>query len=380
MIDGLFRDSLAEHGVYGWTPTEPTAYWAIGTSAFYALLFKVFGVVYWPIVVANIVLGTLLVAVTMGIATSLRGERVGVVAGGLIAVWPSLIMYTTVAASELLFMLLTAGAVLVWLRGGGSPWVRGGIVGILLGMATLVRPIAVLLPIMLAASLIWVPPANRKVAETAAVLGTVVLVMAIVIAPWTFRNYKVFGTFVLVSTNGAPNFWMGNNPNTTGGYMPLPQRVEKLDEVARSRELGSEAVNYVKERPDLFLLRTAIKALKLHMRESIASAWTRDGVLRSSLAGLVFPLWLLSNVFWCGVLISAVGGVILLFLESGRFAPFYLPFVHWLYFTGVHAVTVADDRYHFPAIPFIAIFAATFLMAMWTRFQRREPDTPQAVG
>ena len=35
-----------------------------------------------------------------------------------------------------------------------------------------------------------------------------------------------------------------------------------------------------------------------------------------------------------------------------------LPAVFWIYLAGVHAITVAMDRYHVPSIPFIAWLAA----------------------
>jgi hypothetical protein len=35
-----------------------------------------------------------------------------------------------------------------------------------------------------------------------------------------------------------------------------------------------------------------------------------------------------------------------------------LPILLWLYFTAVYSTTVVQDRYHFAAIPFIAVLAA----------------------
>ena len=54
--------------------------------------------------------------------------------------------------------------------------------------------------------------------------------IAATIAPWSIRNNAVFGEFVLLSTNGGPNLWMGNNPDSTGFYMPLPSSVDGLSE------------------------------------------------------------------------------------------------------------------------------------------------------
>src|SRR5258708_39123503 len=40
--------------------------------------------------------------------------------------------------------------------------------------------------------------------------------MASVVAPWTLRNYRELGEFVLVSTNGGVVLYSANNPYTDG--------------------------------------------------------------------------------------------------------------------------------------------------------------------
>ena len=59
-----FASNLANGDGYGWRPESPTAYWPVGTSAMYALLYAMFGHVYWPIVFFNIVLGVGIVALS----------------------------------------------------------------------------------------------------------------------------------------------------------------------------------------------------------------------------------------------------------------------------------------------------------------------------
>ena len=49
----------------------------------------------------------------------------------------------------------------------------------------------------------------------AVVVGIVALAT---VSPWTYRNYQVFGTFILVSTNGGMTMLTGNNPSVVGDY------------------------------------------------------------------------------------------------------------------------------------------------------------------
>ena len=376
-----FATNIALHGVYGWTPAEPTAYWAVGTAAIYGALFKVFGVAFWPIVILNIVIGTTLVAMTMALARILYGDRVALVAGAVMALWPSQILFVTVLASELPFMLLIVAAAWAWLNTGWPSWGRGVTVGLLLAGASYIRPVAILLPFVLAISLGFPRWPGGTVRQHATALLVAVLVMAVSIAPWTVRNYRVFGSFVLISTNGGAIFWMGNNPDTTGGYMPLPKRVSGLDEVERSTVLGAEAMDYVVENPGLFALRTLKKVVQLHVRETIAVHWNLEGLKASVLSGLETPLKLLTTAYWSVALGLALAAIATTVVQIGWRTIFLLPVAVWGYLTAVHATTVADDRYHFAAIPFIALLASAFLCRLMEfAWARESPPAGKGAG
>ena len=58
-------------------------------------------------------------------------------------------------------------------------------------------------------------------------------VILAVLSPWTLRNKAVLGKAYLVSSNFSANLWMGNNPESTGGYMPTPPEVKAMSEVER---------------------------------------------------------------------------------------------------------------------------------------------------
>jgi 4-amino-4-deoxy-L-arabinose transferase-like glycosyltransferase len=47
-------------------------------------------------------------------------------------------------------------------------------------------------------------------------LATLALASLVVIAPWTLRNYREYGRFVLVASEGGLTFWTGNHPLSPG--------------------------------------------------------------------------------------------------------------------------------------------------------------------
>jgi hypothetical protein len=121
-------------------------------------------------------------------------------------------------------------------------------------------------------------------------------------------------------------------------------------------------MDYIMTYPGQFVGRTITKAMKLHLRESIGVAWVRDGMARSRLAELARPLWFLANAYWFSVLILALAGGAIVVRPLGWRGLFHIAFLMWAYVTAVHAVIVADDRYHIPAVPFIAMFAAVAIV------------------
>ena len=271
----VFARVLTEHGVYGWTPGEPSAYWPVGTSAIYAAIYSVFGIAYPPIVALNIALSTCIVGLTMWLGIMFFNQTTATIAGGLMAVWPSEVFYVTILASEIpftLFVLLGFGA---WFTSGLSNTTRALTTGLALGAASYIRPVALLLPLIFWLSTL---PNWHRARERFVVMILATAVIALMIAPWSARNTKLFGHLVLLSTNGGTNLWMGNNPESTGFYMPLPTATDSLDEYTRDTILGEQAKQYIKEYPVSFVMRTIQKAVMLHAGETIAVHWNVEGI------------------------------------------------------------------------------------------------------
>ena len=106
------------------------------------------------------------------------------------------------------------------LRGYQKNWLRFDVwslvVGALVGWATLIRPQAVLLPFFLLPAVAFFRSRLSLVSKTFVLrIALVSAGLAAVVAPWSYRNYRAFGEFVLVSTNGGDNLLIGNGPNST---------------------------------------------------------------------------------------------------------------------------------------------------------------------
>lgn len=362
-------ENLALHGVFGITPDEPFSYWPVGTSAIYALGYVLFGVDTASAVGLNLAAGLLLVYTSALLARRWFGERTALWVAILLAAWPSLVMYVTLLASEIFFAVFVNLALLAW-RSEAQRWkVAAVLAGLMIAAASYVRPVALLLPLVLASiELLRAHRPRRTLTVAAIALATAMLA----IAPWAVRNLHLHGGLVIISTNGGPNLWMGNNPGSDGGYMPLPESVRTLSEYDRAAHLGNEAKRYMLENPARTAAMFLRKLADTHARETIAVHWNGEGLKRRlhslgiPAAPVMTALKLATQAYWIAVLLAALGGAATLLLrargaQSWRALAAELaspPLVLWGYFAVLHALIVSQDRYHFPSIPFIAMLAA----------------------
>lgn len=370
----FFAQRLAQGLGYTEIDGRQTAYWPVGPSFLYALVYRLAGPESDARLVAaaalNLVLGLVTVALTMHLGRKWFSPRVGLAAGMILACWPSQVQFTTVLSSETPMLCFMLAGLAAWYADRGPWWLRSGLAGMFMAAAAFMRPTALLVPAVVAFADLSRRPQRLQTVGRLAVTG---LAMAACIAPWTYRNYCVFNAFVPISTNGGVNFWMGNNPESDGFYMSPPWE-GFAGEPERDAALKDEAMQYIRAEPAAFLQRTAIKAIRLHERESIGIAWNEPG-LRRAFGGAstdaavdkasspwpdrgIFTLKLASNVYWWLALLAAIAGTARLVKASGLYATLLHPAILlWAYFTAVHAITVIQDRYHFAAIPAIAMLA-----------------------
>jgi 4-amino-4-deoxy-L-arabinose transferase-like glycosyltransferase len=134
------------------------------------------------------------------IGRRVAGERVGLLAAGIGACYPTLIAADGSLMSETMYGLFVAAAVLLALRLIDRPSTAGAAaLGAIVGLAALTRGEGVLLLPLLAAPVAWSGGRRgRPLRIVAAVAAT-----ALLIFPWAARNWITFDRPVLISTNDS---------------------------------------------------------------------------------------------------------------------------------------------------------------------------------
>lgn len=369
-----FARTLVEHGVYGWEADNPTAYWAVGTSALAAFTY-LFTDGFEGIVILNLLAGLMILVLVFQLAGRWFGARTALWALALVAFWPNLIMFTTILSSELFFIAMMLAGLSFWQRPAGHWLLNLLAAGLLWGLTAYIRPVILLVPVALA--LVDLVGGPRRFAMSLARAGGVILIILAITLPWSMRNEEVFGTRVTVSTNFGPNFWMGNNPDSEGGYMPLPPEVRGMGEIERGEYLKAEAKTFMKDNPLEAAKLMLRKLVRLNARETIGAAWNEPGLLPLVGESGLQALKLMATGYWYLLLGAGLAGIAVLAREGLSAAFFNPPVALWGYFTSLHVLVVAEDRYHMPSSPFIAIMAAVTFVAIVRRLGAQRSGNAQ---
>jgi hypothetical protein len=238
------------------------------------------------------------------------------------------------------------------------------VAGLVLGVATLVRPQSLLLifPLALWMFFAW----GRK---RAGAIPALILIGAFVFAllPWTVRNYARLNAFVPVSTMTWANLFLVNNPQATGIFR-IPEGFIGDAEVRRIRsldELGQEA---------------AWRKLVLdYWRDSPADAargWLRNGRVYLTRADVVMDGYYgyadakLPRIDDRILLILA--GIGIAFAVAARAANrlAWVPAIVVGYSMGFFCFFLPEARYRVPMMPMAAVLAAAIPATAWTLVQR----------
>jgi 4-amino-4-deoxy-L-arabinose transferase-like glycosyltransferase len=246
-------------------------------------------------------LGGVAVWLIAWLANRAAGPKAATAAAVLAAVYPPLVWTPAYVWSETLFSVLAlACAAALTLDGPRTTAAIGA--GIFAGLGVLTRPAMLFFLPLAVAWLCW-----RRNWRPAAML---VLACAIVVAPWTIRNAREYGRFVLVASEGGVTFWTGNHPLAVGeGDLAANPDLKRANVELRAQHPGlspealepfyyQEAWRFIHDRPGAWLRLLARKVFytivpvgpsyRLHSALYFgASALSYLAVLPFALMGLV---------------------------------------------------------------------------------------------
>ena len=312
----------------------------------------------------------------------IAGEKVGLVAAAISALYGVYLFYDVQLLKESLAVTLVC--FLLWIlieareSKGTALWILAGMISGLLALlrenTLLIAPFLILLALR----------PRGKFPSFILRASVFILGIAIILVPVAFRNWKVGGSFLPTTFQGGVNFYIGNNPDATGTYQPLSpgkqvpsyERTEPIR--LAEKELGRplepyevsnywlrKSLDWAKENPGDFMKLQAKKIGMFWSWYEWPDAVDYYYVKQSSLVYRL-PLFEFGSI----TLLALIG----LWFSKRRFEvlfPVLLFTVLWMAST---VVFFLFSRYRLPAVPGLILIASLtfgFIFASWKENRRQ---------
>jgi len=371
-------NNLLTHGeyaysFYGLTPSRPTSFLPPVYPLFLAFtrLWTTTGD--WLAKALQIGIACFTVLGLYALARELGGsEHQSILAALLMAVYPPAIAYTvdvTTVTLETFFVIV--GCWLMVRAANRDSYLATFAGGVLLSLATLTRPTwLIVLPIAIV-WLVW--QCKSRLPSMFKQVASALLAAVITFAPWIGYNYATHHMWLLTSTNGGLNFWIGNNPQATGEYIfpstldqPMVKRVADWPEVARDQFFYKRGLEFIKSAPGQFLKLYAEKFLFfVFFRPNIGSNYEQASV------PLEVARWMFV-LAWLALIPFAIFGLFNLDHYWRRHALLIAIFVGE---TVVSALYFVGTRFRTPMDGFAIIWASVGILALANKRPKAQPSS-----
>jgi hypothetical protein len=399
-------------GWYPFTPADtPTSHWSFLYTAFVAALYSTAGP--HPLVarlaqalLAGILVPWLTYRLTRRIMAHARGasdsesQAVSLIAAGLAALYAYLALYGAMVQTEAFFICAVLWSLERGLameasfepargsEGARSIWPTAFSFGLSLGITTLLRQSILPWVAVMFAYLLWsgwrkarsgarvAPPGadHGVVRAFARVVGAMLLAGVVIlacIAPFTVRNYRVYGDFLLLNSNAGYAMYSAQHPMHGASFAeyvgaPLPEDLvsKGLNEAQWDKELMRRGIGFVLADPVRYLM------LSLSRVRDYFEFWpTADSS----------TLFNLGRVLSIGVLLPfMIAGIVLAARRCG--ARLTLLYLFLAFYSLLHIFTWAMARYRLPVDAVALPFAALTIHALADRLLSRRAARPREAA
>ena len=390
--DGLARRVIDGYGFsFGeghWPATragEPTAHWSYLYTIYLAAVYKLIG--YYPILarlIQAIITGVLQTLFAWRIGRRLFGATVGLIAAAINAVYIYFFYYAGGLLTESFYIVcilwtfdaafrVVAAGYQAPARRSSWQWLE---LSLAIGLTVLLRQVFLLfLPFLFiwiwwnvrdkqsnhaGEKRLWQYGSHQSATKG---LVVVVLVLTLLIAPWTIRNYRAFGTFVLLNTNSGFAFFWGNHPIYGTNFIPLlpstgpnsyyeliPKELLSLNEAKLDKALLARGIQFVIDDPTRFFWLSLSRIREFFKfwpssGSGLVSNVSRVGSFGVSLPFIIYGLWLSRTRVWNSKSTPESSATVLLLIFVSAYS-------------AIHLLSWALIRYRLPVDAVLLIFAA----------------------
>ena len=324
----------------------------------------------FPIKLFQILISSISILPLFALARILgASERISLFACILMAIYPPSIAYAvSLGTATVETTLLLLGTWLVIRSSKHNSLIGLALSGFVFSLASLTRsPWITLVPI----SILWILLSTKRSISSRLLQAMILLAAsAITLSPWVAYNFRTHGKFLLTSTNGGLNFWIGNNANATGEYVfPTQLNRDMISNVADWSEIDRDS--YLYERGFEFIRSSPAAASKLALRKLGYFIFFRPNI-GSTYEGAGLPLQLARISFiiaWVALLPFTLIGLITIRINWHNHL---LPLAFFVSQGILVTIYFAGTRFRTPLDGFAIIWAVMGMSWLNIKWQRRK--------
>jgi hypothetical protein len=357
---------------------EPTSWQAPGYPVVMVVFWKLFGQTATAYLLLSVAQCLAIASMVWPIGVLSRRwfpDKPAWAAQALAVVGPLYLWYCTRIHHTALVMAMHPWLLCAWLE-----WCRRGRwqavgTGVLAGVAGLFQPVLLGVYGLIGATLL-ARAALEKQWKAASNLILAAIVVVLCLVPWTIRNYRVHGRFILVKDSMGKELWLGNNPHATGTgfveggdgevtnvYPPKASALKgKVPEIVMMDAMKAEAWDYIKTHP--------AQTIRLDLHK-ILWFWTvpPKDLVRSSEGGEAVAFRPVYIGYWAIFVVLTVLGIVTEKLPVREYVAVLALFS--VFYSGIYGMTHVGQARFRGEIEFIFLFGAgagvCFLLSLFSR-------------
>jgi 4-amino-4-deoxy-L-arabinose transferase-like glycosyltransferase len=338
---------------YPFTPANtPTAHWSFIYPLYLAGIYAVTG--YHPLaarLLQGIVGGVLICLLVYLIGRRVVDEITGLVGAALAAVYGYFIYYNVALMTETFFIVLVLFSLYLGLELKEKPVLaRWALLGLALGVAGLLRQtILLFVPFLL----LWLFWELKKSGVPWWYFAVPIVIIVLLIAPWTIRNYVVYHRFLPLNSNAGYAFYASNHPHLGTHWsndsivVPVPEELAGKNEAELNQALTRKGMEFILADPGRYLWLTLNKTLEYFKFWPSSDSSRISNLNRVLSFGLYLPFMLL--------------GLYLSFSRWRNFVPLYL---FMIIHTAIHLLSWPSLRYRLPVDAVLMVFAGLTIIEL----------------
>ncbi|MCH7965556.1 MAG: glycosyltransferase family 39 protein [Bacteroidetes bacterium] len=336
-------------------PYPNIPYLPVGSIFIFGLIYKLFGSYLIIIKIFHIVISFFTIILFYKITFRLFGEKIASIFVVIYSFYPSHISMINITSPEVTMTFLFALFIYIFIA-SKNVWNKYIILGIIGGLLLYIKPVfifALIVPFVYNISI----KKYRNIVKSI----SIPVIALLIILPFSLS----YGHLFIVNTSGGINLLIGNNDNSIGTYF-TPSKIKELKNVnienmstfEQNKQYSKLAMDFIIKNPTKFILLIPKKLFHLLFKDTSMLTLSFEGLKIDNTVKWI--LYIFNSIYYYLIMLIAILSFSRKYIQKNLSS--YLILTSFiLSILLMFIIFFGMDRYKYPFMPLIIIFASQFI-------------------